>query len=306
MVRKTTFGRYRNCRKLTNGTVDAIVTTTRGPRILFYGFSRQQNILGICPPSAKVTTELGHWRPMGGHRLWTAPEAIPRSYVPDDEPVKVEKLSTRSLRLTQKVEQATGIQKQMLLLLDARGTGLTVVHRIFNAGLWEIEVAPWALTIMNGGGTVIIPQEPYISHDDCLLPARPMVLWHYTDLSDPRFTIGPKYLRLRTDDGLEEPQKVGVANKQGWAAYHRADTLFIKQFPYYANAVYPDCGCNCESYTAGSFIELESLGPMALLGPGEFTEHVEKWSLHRNVNIGSTEKSLERALRPIVKKLNPR
>ncbi|HUT37655.1 MAG TPA: hypothetical protein VNE39_29510 [Planctomycetota bacterium] len=296
MVREAAFLELPNCRELTNDTVEVVVTTDIGPRILHYGFRGAENILGLCPPGAKVATELGDWRPIGGHRLWTAPEAIPRSYVPDSGPVRCEKLSDFAVRLVQPVEAPTGIQKEMTVTLDPAGAGVTVLHRITNKGAWGIEVAPWALTIMNGGGTVIIPQEPFRSHDDCLLPARPMVLWRYTDLSDPRFTLGPKYLRLRTDDSLAEPQKIGVADKQGWAAYLRQGTLFVKQFPYKDGQTYPDCGCNCESYTAGSFIELESLGPMRRLESGQSAEHTEEWHLFENVEIGDTEESLDRTM----------
>jgi len=305
MVRKAAFLNLPNCRKLANGEVEAVVTTDLGPRILRYGFPGQENILGLCPPEAKVTTELGDWRPVGGHRLWTAPEDIPRSYVPDGTPIECKKLSDLSLRLTQPVEAPTGIEKEMTLTLDAAGTGLTIRHRITNTLRWEITAAPWALTIMNGGGAVIIPNEPYGSHDEFLLPARPMVLWRYTDLSDPRFTIGRKYLRLRTDESLPESQKIGVGNKQGWAAYFRSGTLFVKQFPYLAGAAYPDDGCNCETYTAGSFIELETLGPLRLLAPGACAEHVERWSLFPDVNIGSSEESLDAAMQRAITSLPP-
>jgi hypothetical protein len=58
---------------------------------------------------------------------------------------------------------------------------------------------------------------------------RAMTLWHYTDLSDPRWTFGRKFIRLRTDDTLDAPQKIGIANKQGWAGYWRKRTLFLKR-----------------------------------------------------------------------------
>ncbi len=223
--------------------------------------------------------------------------------MPDNEPIGCAKLSVLSLRLTQPVERFSGVRKVMTVTLDARGTGVTVHHRITNRDAWAIEVAPWALSIMNGGGSVIIPQEPFRSHDDYLLPARPMVLWHYTDLSDPRFAIGPKYLRLSTDDARPKPQKIGVADKQGWAGYLRQGTLFVKQFPYHEGRTYPDGGCNCESYTAGPFIELESVGPLHILEPLESAEHVERWHLFKNVDAGSTEESLDAALRPLIAKL---
>ena len=291
-----------NCRKISNGTAEVVVTTDAGPRVLRYAFAGGENLLGECP-DAKMTTELGDWKPYGGHRLWTAPEAIPRSYVPDSSPIQAEPLGDLAIQLTQPMEHPTGIEKQMTVSLDPTGTRVSVHHRITNRTLWGIEVAPWALSIMNGGGAVILPQEPYRSHDEYLLPARPMVLWHYTDLTDPRFKIGKKYLQLRTDAALAEPQKIGIANKQGWAAYLRRGTLFIKTFPYEEGLTYPDGGCNCESYTAASFIELETVGPMHALDPGDSAEHVEHWHLFQGVDAGATEESLDAALRPLVAKV---
>lgn len=294
-----------NCYRLSNGTVEVIVTTDIGPRIIRYGFPGEDNILAEMP-DAKVTTELGDWKPYGGHRLWHAPEAMPRTYSPDNDPIEFKIEGDDTIRLIQPVEPKTGIQKEMTVTLDPDGTRVTVHHKLTNKGLWGVELAPWALTIMNGGGVTILPQEPYISHDDYLLPARPLVVWHYTDLSDPRWTIGKKYIRLKTVDTLTEPQKAGIANKQGWAAYHRHRTLFVKRFPYMEGRTYPDYGSNCETYTAGSFMEVETLGPLHRLEPGQSAEHVEHWFLFKNVDIGATEATLDAAISPLVAQTAPK
>ena len=284
-----------DCYKLTNGVVELILTTNVGPRIVRYAFCGAENILGEVP-DAVVETELGEWRPVGGHRLWTAPEANPRSYAPDSKPLTFELEGSNLIRLTAQWEAATGIQKEMTVRLDMEGSGVFVHHKITNRNLWEIETAPWALTIMNGGGEAIFPQEPYRAWSEYLLPARPLVLWHYTDLSDPRWTFGKKYIRLRSDEKLSEPQKLGLLNKQGWAAYLRQQTLFVKHAPYIAGATYPDYGCNFETYTAGAFIEVESLAPLQRLEPGESAEHTERWFLFQGINIGATEESLDSVL----------
>lgn len=289
------------CCMLSNGTVELLATRDAGPRILRYGFPGEDNILGECPEDA-VSTDLGDWKPIGGHRLWHAPESIPRSYVPDDQPVEC-RCEGRTLELVQPVEPPTGIQKEMVVRLDDEGSEVTILHKLTNRNLWAVQLAPWGLTILNGGGTTIIPQEPYISHDDYLLPARPLVLWHYTDLSDPRFAIGAKFIRLRTDAGLAEPQKLGVANKQGWAAYIRKGTVFVKTFDFSDAFDYPDEGCNCETYTAGSFMELESVGPFHQLEPGESALHEETWHLFQGIEVGESEASLEAALQPLLEQI---
>jgi hypothetical protein len=287
-----------NCYRLSNAVVEVVVTTDVGPRVIRYAFSGEDNLLGEIPDDT-VKTEFGVWKPWGGHRLWTAPEAMPRSYSPDNDPVAFT-IERNTIRLVQPVEPKTGIQKELAVTLDEAGTTVTLLHRLTNRNLWDIEVSPWALTIMNGGGEVIIPHEPYRSHDEYLLPARPLALWHYTDLSDPRWTMGKKYIRLKTNAQLREPQKIGIGNTQEWAAYLRNRTLFVKRFPWVAGATYPDFGSNTETYTAGTFIELETLAPIARLAPGGSAAHVERWFLFKNVDAGASEETLDAALRPLV------
>jgi len=287
------------CVRLTNGTVEVLMATEIGPRIVRYGFVGGDNLLGWVPESS-VKTELGEWKPWGGHRLWTAPEHMPRSYSPDNGPVDV-KVDGRTVTLTQPVEPRTGIEKILTVSLAESGTAVTVGHRLVNRSLWDIPVSPWALTIMNTGGTIILPQEPYASHDDALLPVRAMTLWAYTDLSDPRWQIGPKFLRLRTDANRAGSQKVGIANRQGWAAYHRNGHLFVKRYDWNDSATYPDFGVNTEAYTAGEFVELETLGALVTLAPGAAATHEERWFLFRDVEQPSSDDALQAALAPHLK-----
>ncbi len=289
-------GQQGQCVRLANGEVEVLVATTIGPRIVRYGFAGGDNLLGWVPNDS-VQTELGTWKPWGGHRLWTAPEHMPRSYSPDNDPVDVA-IAGATVTLTQSVEPKTGIQKVLTVTLADRGTLVTVGHRLVNRSLWDLEVSPWALTIMNPDGSVILPQEPYASHDDALLPVRAMTLWAYTDLSDPRWQMGPRFLRLRTDASRASSQKVGIANRQGWAAYHRNGHLFVKRYAWDDTARYPDFGVNTEAYTAGTFIELETLGPLVALAPGASATHEERWYLFRGVELPASDEALAAALAP--------
>jgi hypothetical protein len=171
----------------------------------------------------------------------------------------------------------------MLVRMDSRSPKVTVHHKLTNRNLWRVEVAPWGLTIMAPGGTGIIPQEPYKSHAEALLPARAMVLWHYTNLGDPRWTLGQQFIRLKCDPQLDTPQKLGFANKQGWAAYHHQNHLFIKTYHHQEKELYPDDGSSTEVFTNAEFFELESLGSLCWLEPGETVEHIEQWYLFDNI-----------------------
>lgn len=306
-IEKVKYSHYGECYKLSNGTVDVLVTLDVGPRVIFYGFTGGENNLAELGPDAKVPTEFGEWHPWGGHRLWHAPEVLPRSYMPDNGPVESEMIGKSTVRVAPALEKETGIQKQIHVSLDREGTGVTLTHILTNKGIWPVELAPWALTIVRGGGQTILPQEPFVSHDDKLLPARSLTLWGFTDMSDPRWTFGKKYVRLKTDSKITgNPQKIGAMNKLGWAGYLRDKTLFIKRFPYIEGANYPDYGCNFETYTDGDFMEVETLAPLVKLEPGESATHVEHWYLFKDVNAGATEDSLDKAISPLVAKTSVR
>jgi len=300
-VEKVAYFNQPNCYRLSNGTAEVIVTTDIGPRIIRYALAGGDNMLAEIPNDV-TKTEFGDWKPWGGHRLWHAPEDKPRSYVPDNAPIKFELVGSDAIRLISPVEQQTGIQKEVIVKLEPDGTGVVITHRLTNRGQWAIKFATWGLTIMHGGGMTILPQEPFKSHDDYVLPARPMVMWHYTNFGDPRWTVGQKYLVLRTDEKRDTAQKVGVMNKQGWAGYLLNKTLLVKRFPYVEGAEYPDYGCNNETFTKGTFMEVESLGAMQLVQPGQTIETPERWYLFPNVEIGATEATLDAAITPLIAK----
>ena len=271
-----------NCVRLSNGEIEVVVTTGAGPRIFAYNFVGGENVLG-WHPQARINTALGEYRIYGGHRLWIAPENMPNSYAPDNAPVEYFFDETEnSIRLVQAVEPVTQTQKEMTVTLERSGSGVSVNHKIINRGSAEIELAAWALTIMRGGGVCEIPNEPFAPYSgETLLPVRNLTVWSYTDLSDSRWSFDREFIRLRVDETKHEPQKIGVLNKQGWARYRLEDVIFTKHFGFQENAVYPDMNSNTELYTAGSFVELESLAPLQKLAPGEATEHAERWRLER-------------------------
>ena len=72
MINEKSFENF-NGIEITNGTASLVVAKDFGPRILSYSIGDGPNILGLHPHAA-VTTELGEWKPYGGHRLWMAPE----------------------------------------------------------------------------------------------------------------------------------------------------------------------------------------------------------------------------------------
>ncbi|HUU69935.1 MAG TPA: hypothetical protein VM186_10440 [Planctomycetota bacterium] len=288
------YGGWDNCYRLANRSIELIVTGDVGPRVIRLAPKNGQNLFKEFA-SMMGKTGGDEWRICGGHRLWHSPEAKPRTYFPDNLPVQISEIKN-GLRTLQMVETTTGIQKQMEITLDPAKPHVKVVHRLTNRTLWPVKLAPWALSVMAPGGVAIIPQAPYSSHEESLLPARPIVLWPYTNMADKRWTWGQRYIQLRQDTKARKPQKVGLALQDGWAAYALKGTLFLKRFAHVANVEYPDFGCSFETFTNADMLEVESVGPLATLEPGKAVQHVEHWFVFENVKIGKTDAAIEKAI----------
>jgi hypothetical protein len=286
-----------NCIRLSNAEVEVIVAADIGLRILRFGFIGGQNMLYLSDED-KGRCGGDSWRIYGGHRLWHAPEAMPRSYSPDNAPISFA-FTNQTLKITQARESTTGIIKEMEIRLSADGNYLTVLHRLINQNLWEIKLSPWAISALAAGGRAIVPQEPYGEGDHYLLPARSLALWSYTQMNDPRWTWGNKYIQTRQDSALKSEQKIGLLNKQGWAAYCLEQDLLIKLFAFDQTAEYPDYGSNQEIYINGMFLELETLGPLKNIPPGGSAEHLENWWLGK-AEIENSEDAIDRELLPRV------
>jgi hypothetical protein len=166
--------------------------------------------------------------------------------------------------------------------------------------VWGVELAVWSLTVMAQGGKAIIPLPPRGSHPKDLAPANTLTMWAYTDMSDPRWTWGNKYIMLRQDAQAALPQKIGVQNQEDWAAYANKGQLFVKTFSYERGAMYPDGGCSIETFTNAEMLELESLGPMVYLEPKETAEHTEDWYLFKDVPLPANDADVDKYILPKV------
>jgi hypothetical protein len=295
-MEKISYKGWSNCFRLSNNQVDLIITGDVGPRIIRFGFVGEDNEFKEFSDMLGKTGG-DEWRVYGGHRLWHAPEVMGRTYFPDNTPVKVEERAG-SVRILQPTEPTTGIQKEMEMRLAPDKAHVQVTHRLRNTTPWAVELAPWALSVMAQGGKAIIPLPRVGRHEDNLLPTSSLALLAYTDMADPRWTWGTKYIILRQDPAATKPVKVGVMNTQGWVAYARNNHLFVKKFAYIAGAPYPDLGSSVETFTNSEMLEVETLGPLVALQPGTSVEHVEDWFLFRDVPVPNNDADVDKALMP--------
>lgn len=295
-IDRISYGGWPNCYRFANAEVELVVTTDVGPRIIRYGFVGGRNMFAEFPDQLGKSGE-AWWTMRGGHRLWIAPEVIPDTYALDNGPVKAA-VEEQGITLLQPIESETSLQKEISIRQNARG-GVEVSHRITNAGSKRRRVAPWALSQMASGGAGIAIFPPRGCHEECLQPTHPLVMWAYTDFSDPRWRLTKKYLILKQNPANDSPQKAGLFHEHTAAAYLLDGDLFVKRCQADPSATYPDFHSSFQIFTNGSFLELETLGPLRDLAPGESVTHVEHWSLHKGVQLNSfSDDELDRALLP--------
>lgn len=308
MIEKVEYGGWKNNLKLSNGTVELIATLDVGPRILSFRPTGGKNVFKEFADQLGKSSEKD-WVPRGGHRLWAAPEDLTRTYAPDNRPVRYQEAGPGVVRLIQEPDQQFGIQKEMEVRLAPTGSRVTVVHRITNVGKDPTELAVWALTMMTTGGTEIIPLPPRRPHPgppanarspEDYAPVQTMILWPYSDFKDPRWGLGHKYITLRQDE-KRGPTKIGLFHQMGWTAYLVHDSLFVKHVGFERGKMYPDRGCNYETFTNEEILEMESLGPMVKLAPGETAELTERWDLHKEVPAVSSEEDIDRYILPKIR-----
>src|SRR5438552_2553097 len=112
----------------------------------------------------------------------------------------------------------------------------------------------------------------------------------------------PVNIAVKGDTIEATPQKIGSFNKDTFGAYYLNGELFIKRYQADTSKTYPDMGASFETFTNADMLESETMGPLTKLAPGATLEHVERWTLHKGVKIGSwTDAELDRVVLPLVK-----
>jgi hypothetical protein len=298
-IEKAAYGGWPNCWRIANGEIELVVTGDVGPRVIRAGFVGGQNFFKNFPEQMGGSGE-PDWMIRGGARIWVAPEDREASYALDNSAVRVEQ-SGGVLTATAPADARVPLEKQIEIRMAPAGAPVQVIHRIRNVGALPTELSAWALSVMAPGGVGITGFPPRGTHPECLEPSNPLVMWPFSDLSDKRWIFLKKYLALRQDPAANAPQKLGHFNPRTWGAYWLNGDLFLKRYEAPADLTYSDFGCSFEIFTNADMLELETLGPLVKVAPGESVEHVEAWSLHRDVRIAEwTDEALDEALLPLL------
>ena len=193
------------------------------------------------------------------------------TYAPDDHPCVVIEAET-SVHLAGPVDIA-GLEKSMTVSLD--GDRLLVDHRLTNARDEPRTVAPWAITQLRLGGVADLS----IGNLDPvgLQADRTLVLWPYTDLTDPRLSFRSDRVQIQGTPG--PALKLGSGPDPGQLSYALDGWCFSKRLEPTAGGQFADRGAVGQIFVKDSFLELETLGPLTVLERGQSADHREIWEI---------------------------
>jgi len=171
-----------------------------------------------------------------------------------------------------------GLRKTIEVRLARITATVLVRHILANEGDRSRELSPWPITQLKGGGvaTVGLPERTS-AHD--VTPNQLVVLWPYSSWTDDRLVLGELTLTVSAAPG--EPFKVGCLSHEGVVNYRRDGLSFTKRFEPALGSAHADMGANVEIYCDERGIELESIGPLVTLAPGESVTYDERWELRR-------------------------
>ena len=254
---------------------------TASQRIMGLSLVGKPNMLADISGAPPIQTPWGEFHFRGGHRLWHAPEAMPRTYAPDTGEMIITDLPDGVILETQ-TEPGTGIRKRIEIHLATDKPSVRLKHTLINDGLWPVELAPWAITQFRLGGTVILPMPVGNVDAAGLLPNRQISFWPYTRINDPRLSLRDDYVIFKAD--ALPPFKMGYFNPHGWLAYWLDGVLFRKTFEVQTGSLHPDNNCNAEVYCGDQFVELESLAPLEKLDTNASVTHTETWDIFTDLD----------------------
>ena len=273
-VQQVEYKGWANCWKLSNGTVDLVVVPQIG-RIMFFGFTGGSNVLfeNLALAGTVAGAEKRDWVNFGGDKLWPAPQSDwnwPPDPILDRGTLAVHPMPD-GVTLHGKSSDGVVFERQIHMSPDT--AQIRVLDRLDNVGRKAIDRSVWEIC------QVAKP-------DRALLPVSSATGWvNLTKLPDDASFVSPAgsgQVQIKRD--VTKGHKYGSNSPDGWVAMEKGNLRLTLLTGVVPGAVYPDEGSIPEVYTAGDpedNMELELLGPIRHLTPGQSTSIEVVWKLDR-------------------------
>jgi len=294
-IKEINFDGFGKCVSVSNGVIEIYVTLDYGPRIIRCAFVDGENFLKedkdltvkLDVTQSKFKDNTFYIR--GGHRCWLSPEVAPRVRYPDNNPIEYRQEGNK-LIFIQPEQEANEVQFLLEIEMSEKDNEIILNHIMTNTSYWAKEYAVWPITVMAPNGLLYAPLN---ITKTALAPNRTFALWPYSKVNDPRFGITDKYFSLRYDSTVQNGFKIGVKQERSWAAFFHHGDMFVKKYIVNPKGLYTDGGSTFEAYVDRNVLEMETLGELRRVEPGEFNTHLEKWILFKNVPQPSDDDKMD-------------
>ncbi len=284
-IKRTSYHGWRDALVMNNGKVTVVIVPAIC-RIMQFGFTGEEGVFWENPALAGQPALTGDWARtdwvnLGGDKSWPAPEAEwskftgRQSWRPpaafDGLPCTAEIVGDWVV-LTSAVDPGYGIRVERRVRLYPGTTDMTIqtiYHRVSGD---PVRLGIWVITQLREPAGLFAP-----------VPAGSKFPQGFTLLGkDPPPT-------LHSENGLisllRDPRtshKIGLdGGSLLWVGDRHVLRIDSRLQP---GAEYPDHGCSMEIYTSADplhYIELETLGPLESLKPGESISHANTYTLIR-------------------------
>lgn len=284
-VKKIDYEGWKDCWEISNPVVKLVVVPQIGGRIMEYSIDGENVIWQNEKELGKITgSDVGRtWRNYGGHKAWNAPQSrwhtTDHDCYYDSKPAQVEPLPGGcGIRVTCAPIEHLGYQFLRDIELSLTTSRVRVTERMRNISDHDITWSVWGVTQVKVPCWIAFPINEHSKFEDG---------WNVI------YPVGKKLTQIRRVGSIgimrynNATENWATDAMAGWMAYIKGQLAFTKQWATRSVGVtYPDGGCDAAFYTCradsfGGYAEMEVMGPIVTLKPGEETILVEDWFLTR-------------------------
>lgn len=273
------FAGYEKCVQLKNETTTVILGPHAGGRILSYTFQGKESLFRNTAQDGWMASNDANPVNVSAGRFDIGPEhTIPKH--PDlwRGPWEIEIIGPRQARMTSLKDEPTGVQLVRDFTLNTTTSHLQCTQTMVNVSTETKHWCHWSRTLAQGDGIVLIPLSSNSRFPNNYVMYEPRSVINFRP-NDPNIRTRDGFLEIT---GAPEHPKLGMDSHVGWFAYlMRNDVLFVKRYKTYPDRAYSEMAALTISiwYKDDITCELEPIGPMENIAPGQSTSFTEDWWL---------------------------
>jgi len=279
-VEKVTYRGWIDSYRITAGVYSIVVVPEIGGRVMEYSINGRNVLFESREEFGKTYPVTKEWHNYGGYMTWLAPQEAwvwPPDPMLDYGKANVEILQSPNgipvLKITGSPSLASGMMFTKEISLDETGE-VVLKQRMHNIGAKKVKYSLWSVTETKAPCFVAFPIKKKSKFENGLL-------YVVNESKNSRQFMVRKGICIT--NYLGELGKIGSDTDGPWMLWINDDLAYAKIIPPMVKGKnYPDGGCSVQVFTSQGkpgYVEMEVMGPITDLGPGEGTETVERWRI---------------------------